>query len=343
MTDGESERLQKVLARLGLASRREAEEWIRAGRLVVNGVVAALGTRVGPSDQVRLDGRPLRMRESGAAEVFLCHRSPGELLRESPSAGGAAAAESAGDETGVERGEDEPRTPLIARLPRRGGRRYIAISPMPRVDGGLEVVTSDGALAEALQRAVRGLRAEFTVRIRGELSEQQVQGVLGGELDRGERLAVETVEPGGGEGANRWYTLVTRGASGKDVRQLFERQGALVSRILRTRLGSLALDRSLARGHFRRLERQEIEQLASSVGMGAGEEPAGSAEGRAQRAPRASDRERPIERRSESNRDARPRRDDGARPARGQGAQRSGGRRARDRGRGSGPRPSGRR
>jgi 23S rRNA pseudouridine2605 synthase len=82
-----------------------------------------------------------------------------------------------------------------------------------------------------------------------------------GTLDRGERLHVESCEPGGGEGANRWYTFIASGGSGKDVRQLFERQGALVSRVLRTRVGALTLDRRLSRGQFRPLTKEEIKAL----------------------------------------------------------------------------------
>src|SRR5581483_5764556 len=134
--------------------------------------------------------------------------------------------------------------PVTDRLPRRAGRRFIAVSPMPRIDGGLELVTSDGEMAAKLQRSVRRLSSEFSVRVKGELSEEQIGRILAGVLDSGEALAVERCEPGGGEAANRWYALQVRGASGKDVRQLFERQGALVSRVLRTKLGPLALERT---------------------------------------------------------------------------------------------------
>jgi 23S rRNA pseudouridine2605 synthase len=240
---GEPERLQKVLARAGLASRREAEDWIRAGRLTVNGRAASLGVRVGPDDEVRLDGRPIRQRAPAAGgRTYLYHRSPGESL-ESPPAGHPDA------------------LPLLARLPKRAGRRFVVVSPMPRIDGGLELVCGDGELAARLQRSVRRLSSELSVRVRGELSAQQLEGVLGGVLDSGERLSVERCEPTGGEGANRWYAIGVRGASGKDVRQLFERQGAIVSRVLRTRLGSLVLERALARGHFRELAREEVEAL----------------------------------------------------------------------------------
>src|SRR5262249_33229507 len=75
----EPERLQKLLARAGLASRREAEEWIRAGRITVNGEPATLGLRAGPADDIRLDGRVVHQRAPVAVDaVFLCHRSPGE-------------------------------------------------------------------------------------------------------------------------------------------------------------------------------------------------------------------------------------------------------------------------
>jgi 23S rRNA pseudouridine2605 synthase len=112
-----------------------------------------------------------------------------------------------------------------------------------------------------LQRTVHSLPSEFSVRIRGELEEPALGAIMQGTLDRGINLKVETLEAGGGEAANRWYTIVARGGSGKDIRQLFERHGALVSRVLRTRLGTLVLDRTLSRGQFRPLTQDEIQSL----------------------------------------------------------------------------------
>jgi 23S rRNA pseudouridine2605 synthase len=132
---------------------------------------------------------------------------------------------------------------------------------MPRADGGLELLTSDGELAARLQRGVHALASEFGVRVHGELSEAQLQGVLGGELDSGAQLAIERCEPAGGEGANRWYQITGRGTSGRELRRLLERQGAQVSRVLRTRLGPLTLERSLPRGRFRELSQEELRAL----------------------------------------------------------------------------------
>jgi 23S rRNA pseudouridine2605 synthase len=161
-----------------------------------------------------------------------------------------------------------PGAPVLDRIPRRAGRRFIPVSPMPRVDGGLELVTSDGDLAAKLQRSMRRLSSEFSVRVHGELSSQGLETIAQGMLDNGEKLDIERCETAGGEGSNRWYSVVARGASGKDVRQLFERQGALVSRVLRTQLGSLALDRHLSRGRFRELSPEELETLLATAESG---------------------------------------------------------------------------
>ncbi|HEX9140250.1 MAG TPA: S4 domain-containing protein [Steroidobacteraceae bacterium] len=235
-------RLQKVLAELGLASRREAEQWIRAGRVSVNGQPAVLGQRVGAGDQLSLDGRSIRQRAmSRHAPVLLCHRSPGIPLLPK-----------------IDRG-----TALAEQLPRRAGRRFISVSPMPLVDGGLEVLTADGGMAARLQRAVHDLASEFSVRVRGELSEAQRAGALQGLLDRGTPLRVRHIDSAGGEGMNRWYQLEAVGASGNHVRQLLERLGITVSRVLRTRLGPLALERTLPRGRWRELSEAELQGLLS--------------------------------------------------------------------------------
>jgi 23S rRNA pseudouridine2605 synthase len=240
---GAAERLQKFLAQRGLGSRRGVEEWIRAQRLTVNGRIAELGQKVTPADDIRLDGRPIRARAAAAAQAFLFNRSPGDPLRESTA----------------------ERAALIDRLPKTAGRRFIAVSPMPNIDGGLELVTSDGALATRLQRAVHRLPTEFHVRVKGTLGPDQLDGVKSGKLDRPARMVIDRLGASEAEleAANRWYSIVARGASGKDIRQLFERQGALVSRVQRLSMGSLKLEKSLARGQYRQLEEAEVATLLS--------------------------------------------------------------------------------
>ena len=241
-----AERVQKILARAGLASRREAEDWIRAGRVTINGEPAELGSKATGSDQVRIDGRLVHKAPANRAATWICHRSSGENLTP-PEEGQEADADG--------------RNAVSQRLSRRVGRRYISISPMPRIDGGLELLTSDGALAARLQRAVRNMPIEFSMRVRGELIPDQLAGIMEGLLDSGERLQITECEPTGGEGSNRWYRVLTVGANGRELRSLVERQGAMVSRILRVTMGGLALERTLARGKVRQLEDFEIDSL----------------------------------------------------------------------------------
>jgi 23S rRNA pseudouridine2605 synthase len=258
---GQAQRLQKVLSDLGVASRREVERWIRAGRLTVNGTVAQLGMRVSQDDRLKLDGRPIRRHASARASagVILCHRSPGEPLL--PNRRGSAPAAPAAVPAAAQ-------LSLAERLPRRAGRRFVSVSPMPAPDGGLELLTSDGALAARLQRRVGTLESEFSVRVHGELSEPQLEAVRRGVGERGDTLQVRALEAAGGQASNRWYRMVAVGASGREIRQLFERQGAVVVRVLRTRIGALALPRTLARGHWRALERAELDGLIGNRGSG---------------------------------------------------------------------------
>jgi 23S rRNA pseudouridine2605 synthase len=235
----EPERLQKVLSRLGLASRREAEQWIRAGRLTVNGHPAAIGDRVSSGDQLRLDGRLIRQPPPRRMPLLLCHRSPGMPLL--PVAEGIES--------------------MAARLPASAGKRFTSVSPMPQIDGGLELLCADGALAGRLQRAVRMQPVEFSLRVRGELSDVQQAGILAGQLDSGVALPIHSLKAAGGEGSNRWYQLTGQGLSGNDLRQLLERQGVSSSRLLRTRLGAMQLERSLPRGRWREMTDEETESL----------------------------------------------------------------------------------
>jgi 23S rRNA pseudouridine2605 synthase len=244
---GLAERVQKILARAGLASRREAEEWIRAGRVTVNGETATLGSKAQGSDQLRLDGRLIHKAPASRAATWICHRSPGENLTE--------------PDGGTEPLADGGRNAVSQRLSRRVGRRYIAVSPMPRIDGGMELLTSDGELAARLQRAVRSMPLQFSLRIRGELIPEQLEGILEGVLDSGERLQVTACEPTGGEGSNRWYQVATIGSNGRELRSLVERQGATVSRVLRVAMGGLKLERTLGRGQVRQLSADEIDAL----------------------------------------------------------------------------------
>jgi 23S rRNA pseudouridine2605 synthase len=248
-----AERIQKVLARAGVASRRQVEEWIRAGRLAVNGAPASLGAKLGPRDKVTLDGRPVRRREpESATRVVIYHRSPGRELGTSDSA-------------------ESPH--LLEHLPKRAGRRWVPVSPLPPNDGGLELLTSDGDLAQSLMRRLATLRIVFSVRVRGTLNEEQLTRLRSGIVDDHTQLQIESIESAGGEGVNRWYTFTTRGGRARDLHRLLQACGVELSRLMRVGLGPVRMDRDLARERHRALTPAEAQQLYELAGVSSGASP----------------------------------------------------------------------
>jgi 23S rRNA pseudouridine2605 synthase len=243
------ERIQKVLAAHGIGSRREVESWIAAGRIAVNGAPAEPGQPVGPRDDIRLDGRRLRIdwRDEGTVAALVYHRPAHERLREDA---------------------DEAARSSLERLPRPPGGRWIPLSPLGVGEGGLELFVNDGALAAAIMRATDKLSSEFSVRVRGEFDESRIPEILAAAADDPDcQGRLELIEPTGGEAANRWARAVAVGLRPRDLRRIFERCGLEANRILRTRFGPIALDRRLSRGLSRRLTDGELAALREAAGL----------------------------------------------------------------------------
>ena len=262
------QRIQKILAAQGIGSRREIESWIAAGRLAVNGKVAGPGTAIGPGDEVRLDGRRLRLRwdDRGEPEGLAYHRPAHEGLRSAIA--------------GTDRGS-------IERLPGPTRGRWVAVSPMGLGEGGLELFVSDGALAAGLMRRSEHLTSGFSVRVRGDLDENRlVQLQETAATDSEVRGRIEALQLTGGEAANRWVQVETTGLRPRDLKRIFEACGLEANRILRTRFGPVTMDRALARGVSRRLTRAELAALAEAAGIS--EPPSRVARGASSARPRGS-------------------------------------------------------
>jgi 23S rRNA pseudouridine2605 synthase len=236
------ERIQKVLAARGIGSRRQVEAWIAEGRVSVNGKPAAIGQPVGERDDVRLDGRRLRLGrgEESPHKAIAYHRPAQEGVRI-----GADAAPSS-----------------IEKLPKAGGHRWVPVSPLPARDAGLEIFVTDGALAAALTKRGYAITSEFSVRVRGGFDEADIEQRLKAQAESaGVKGRIEAVTPSGGEGSNRWIQVTVAGLRPRDLRDLFEACGLEANRILRTRYGPIAMDRVLARGRSRALTDDELTSL----------------------------------------------------------------------------------
>jgi 23S rRNA pseudouridine2605 synthase len=244
-----AERLQKVLAAAGLASRRDAEAWIRAGRVTVNGQPAVLGQRVADGDRIAVDGRRVRLERAAPADlVLIYHRPPGEALK----------AATAGERDATARTSYD-------RLPALRGRRWLPLAPLAPTDGGLEVFTTDGELRAAASRHAGRLGSAYAVRVGGEPTEALVASLPAAALAAEPPFEIVRVAGLGGEGRNRWFEFELGRGHGRDLRNLLAAAGLEVSRILRTRLGPVTMDRAISRGRHRELEPAERDALYAAV------------------------------------------------------------------------------
>lgn len=243
-----AERLQKVLAELGLGSRRVIEGWISEGRIRVNGQLAKLGDRVTSADRVRLDGHEVRRprRRDATLEIIAYHKPEGEL---------------------VTRKDPEERPTVFRRLPRPRAGRWIAVGRLDINTSGLILFTTDGDLANRLMHPSREVEREYAVRILGDVPigtlERLTQGI---ELEDGP-ARFDRVEERGGSGANRWYHVVLREGRNREVRRLWEAAGCQVSRLIRVRYGTVELGRRLFPGVWRPLTEEERDALLALAGL----------------------------------------------------------------------------
>ena len=245
-----SERLHKVLAAAGLGSRREMEDWIRAGRVVVNGQVAEVGQIVGPRDRVIVNGKPVRLNldVERLPRVLLYNKPEGEI---------------------VSRSDPEGRPTVFMNLPRMRTAKWLAVGRLDMNSGGLLLFTTSGELANRLMHPRYEVEREYAVRVMGLLtSEQSRQLRQGVDLD-GTLAKFESIVDQGGEGANHWYHVVIKEGKNREVRRMFDSVGLMVSRLTRVRYGTLSLPPRLKRGKTLELEREEVAQLMRQVGLGA--------------------------------------------------------------------------
>lgn len=243
-----SEKLQKVLARAGLGSRRKLEEWIRDGRIRVNGKIAELGARVGPRDQIEVDGEPLGQGAGAESpvRVLLYNKPQGEICS---------------------RQDPEGRPTCFDQLPPVKQGRWVAVGRLDYNTSGLLLFTTSGELANRMMHPSAELDREYAVRVRGDIDELMLERLRAGvELEDG--LARFTdIQFHGGEGANAWYHVVLMEGRNREVRRLWESQKVTVSRLKRVRFGPVVMPSTLIQGRWLELRPEEIDALHRLVGL----------------------------------------------------------------------------
>lgn len=249
-TGAGSQKLQKVLAQAGLGSRREMEEWIREGRITVNGKVAGIGARVTAHDVIKAGQRIVRQSaEPQLPRVVLYHKPEGEVTT---------------------RDDPQGRPSVFAGLPRLRGAKWLAVGRLDYNTCGLLIFTTSGEIANRMMHPRFAVEREYAVRTLGTLSEAQFRLLTSGiSLDDGPARC-ESAQNEGGEGANHWYRIVLAEGRNRLVRRMFQALGFTVSRLMRVRFGIVSLPPRLKRGQTGELAPQEVRQLMEWLGLPAG-------------------------------------------------------------------------
>mgnify|MGYP000016335207 CR=1 FL=1 len=248
----ETPKLHKVLAQAGLGSRLEMEQLILEGRISVNNEPAHIGQRIQFGDQIKVNGKPIKVRIAPPpARVIAYHKPVGEVVT-----------------------HDDPqnRPTVFRKLPKLFQGKWQSVGRLDLNTEGLLLFTSSGELANRLMHPRFGLEREYAVRVLGALSTEERDRLLSGvSLDDG-MAQFSAIENGGGEGANAWYRVTISEGRNREVRRLFEAVGHAVSRLIRIRYGAMVLPRGLKRGAWMELDERDIGALVQAAG-GAAERP----------------------------------------------------------------------
>jgi 23S rRNA pseudouridine2605 synthase len=242
------ERIQKVLSRGGVGSRREIERWIEEGRMKVNGALIALGARLKQGDLLLLNDRMIHWQKFAQqpTRVLLYHKPIGEV---------------------VTRRDPEGRPVVFTQLPKLSTARWIAVGRLDINTSGLLLVTNNGELANRLMHPSTQVEREYAVRVLGDIPDATLDRLKKGvELEDG-KAKFDEIHFAGGEGANKWYHVIVSEGRNRLVRRLWESQQITVSRLIRLRYGPIVLPERLKTHSFYELTDKELDLLFEFAGI----------------------------------------------------------------------------
>jgi 23S rRNA pseudouridine2605 synthase len=243
----EVDRVAKVIARAGLASRREAEAWIEAGRVAVNGaVIRSPALNVGADDRIAVDGKPLPERER--TRLFLFHKPRGLVTTTA---------------------DPEGRPTIFGALP-KDMPRVVTVGRLDMNTEGLLLLTNDGGLARALELPATGWLRRYRVRAYGKVLQPRLDGLRNGIVVDGVRYGAIEATLDREQGDNSWITFAMREGKNREIRNVLGELGLKVNRLIRLSYGPFQLADlpagSVEEVKTRALREQLGERLAAIAG-----------------------------------------------------------------------------
>jgi 23S rRNA pseudouridine2605 synthase len=244
---GQGDRIAKVIARAGLASRREAEAWIAAGRVAVNGeVIASPALNVTEADRIAVDGEPLPTRER--TRLFLYHKPRGLLTTHADPGG---------------------RPTIFSVLPRNLP-RLISVGRLDLNTEGLLLLTNDGGLARTLELPATGWLRRYRVRAHGRVTQDQLDPLRKGITIDGIHYGSIEATVDRPQGSNVWLTFAIREGKNREVRNVLGHLGLAVNRLIRVSFGPFQLG-ELAEGAIEEVKTRTLrDQLGERIAAAAG-------------------------------------------------------------------------
>ena len=236
--EADAPKLHKVLAQAGIGSRRDMEDMILDGSITVNGEPAHVGQRISFGDQIKVNGKPVKVRiMPPPARLIAYHKPVGEIVT-----------------------HDDPqnRPTVYRRLPRLAQGKWQSVGRLDINTEGLLLFTNSGELAHQLMHPRFGVEREYAVRVLGTLEPEAKARLVAGVEIEGQMANFRAIEEGGGEGVNRWYRVVIAEGRNREVRKLFDAVGLVVNRLIRIRYGCVVLPHGLKRGVWVDLPEEEV-------------------------------------------------------------------------------------
>ena len=239
------ERIQKVLSREGIFSRREVESLIKQGKIKVNAKKAVLGLPISKEDLIEVDNKRIEITQTNQIlRALMYNKRVGEIS-------------STRDPQG--------RTSIYESLPRLTKGKWISVGRLDINTSGLMLFTNNGNLANRLMHPSSNLEREYIARIRGKVTSDHIERLLQGvSLDDG-RASFSDIQPGRKGKTNQWFAMVIMEGRTREVRRMWESQGFTVSRLKRVRIGGLFLPANLKQGNYKELSKKELKSIGPQL------------------------------------------------------------------------------
>ncbi|MFK7815271.1 MAG: pseudouridine synthase [Gammaproteobacteria bacterium] len=241
-----SERIQKFLANQGIASRREIERWIKAGEVRVDGELCVLGQAITGSERIEIRGDLVELKANVHSRVIMYHKPTGEI---------------------VSRSDPDNRPTVFRSLPHLKTGRWVSVGRLDINTSGLLLLTTDGKLANDLMHPSNQIEREYQVRVQGKVTNEIMSNIQNGvQLEDGV-AKLKILEVKEGEGANTWCRVVLQEGRNREVRRIWESQNLRVSRLVRTRYGSIELPHDMRLGKYLDLTPSQFKTLQNLVSV----------------------------------------------------------------------------